>query len=260
MTFRRFDPNALLVVSGAIRLADKYCIDNLREHLINVVVSDWPTTLEEWDFFQTEIQAVKDKLEATNCGKAVGEGYQPLSEHLPELASAIMFAQEFGCSQILRAAYYHHLSILPRHTWDASWRTRSAEPLCARWSLLDSNVLLRCMKGAEDVLIYKPWAYELRRMNCPSQVLPIGGDRAFCSHPCVVFLQDLVTSVWSAPLRSERDPLGLLLECLERANVYGENRSGELCSACRSSLHDRVAHLRRELWDQLSRYFDLKDL
>ena len=42
------------------------CIEALREHLINVVASDWPTTLEEWDFFQAEVQAVKNKLATTN--------------------------------------------------------------------------------------------------------------------------------------------------------------------------------------------------
>ena len=87
MTFRRFDPNTPLVVSGVIRLADKYCIESLREHLIQVVVSDWPTTLEEWDFFQAEIQAIKDKLVTTNRGlKTAGEGYQAYRTRMMPLA------------------------------------------------------------------------------------------------------------------------------------------------------------------------------
>ncbi|KAM5546249.1 hypothetical protein V8D89_000375 [Ganoderma adspersum] len=261
MTFRRFDPNTSLVVSGVIRLADKYCIESLREHLINIVASDWPTTLEEWDFFQAEIQAVKDKLATTNLRKKEvgGEGYEPLSEHLPEPASAIAFGHEFGCRQILRAAYYSLLTISPRYTWDSSWRTSSAGPLCARWALLDADSLLRYMKGLESVLIHKPWVFELLSKRCSSRAMPIS-DPAFSRHSCVCVLQGLISSVWSYPIASERDPLGMLLELQERAVKRDENHPGELCADCCWGLPDMIADIRRDVWDKLYHDFTLDEL
>ncbi len=83
MTFRRFDPYNPLIVNGVIRLADKCCIESLREHLVKVVVSDWPTTLQEWDVFPVEIQAVENKLAITNAGKVMVSDLDFVRDHIP---------------------------------------------------------------------------------------------------------------------------------------------------------------------------------
>ncbi len=107
LVFKDHDPNTARIVSGVIRLADKYLIEPLHRRLVQQVCDDWPTTLNDYDISQAEI----DTLEGLS-GRSVqdtlypcGEGPYPRSI-LPEPISAIQFAQEFGCPQILRAAFY----------------------------------------------------------------------------------------------------------------------------------------------------------
>ena len=92
MSFRRFDPNKPVSLSGVVRLADKYLIEPLREHLVEQVVSDWPQTLDEWEKWKAEISRIEKGLEKS----------ERLCDHIPEPVTAINFATKFPhfrCSQ-----------------------------------------------------------------------------------------------------------------------------------------------------------------
>ncbi|KAJ3484240.1 hypothetical protein NLI96_g5772 [Meripilus lineatus] len=43
-------------IMGPLRLATKYEMTKLRSHLVNVLLMDWPTTLQEWDDAQSLVQ------------------------------------------------------------------------------------------------------------------------------------------------------------------------------------------------------------
>ena len=249
MAFKRFDPNTPLVVRGVIRLADKYCIEPLREHLIQVVVTDWPTTLQEWDVFQIEIQAVKERLAITNRGKK-GPELEHLCNYIPEPASAIVFAQEFaaGGRQILPAAYYQLLSISPHFEWNSDWKKIA---LVARWSLLDRDTLLRCLKGSETVTGYRPTPFQLLSLGCYPPITYEEDSDTLRSSPCYSFLRHMITSIWDSRTGILRkDPLDFLSKCLEYETSRGNYRE-ELCDECRASLPDKIANLRQKLWDRL---------
>ncbi len=74
---------------------------------------------------------------------------QPLAHAVPEPASAIHFALEFGCAEILPAAFYQLARSDVAMDWDnptsytASWDTP------VRWSLLAVPDLLRCLLGLD---------------------------------------------------------------------------------------------------------------
>ncbi|KAI1782984.1 hypothetical protein LXA43DRAFT_848584, partial [Ganoderma leucocontextum] len=153
LVFKRNDPNTPLTISGVVRLADKYVIEPLHRCLVQQVCEDWPATLDEYDVKQSEI----DTLRAVAASSSTTFKYTPdggrLADVIPEPASAILFAQEFGCRQILPAAFYR-LSLIPlEHDWSEPGHTR--KPL-ARWSMLDRENLVRCMRGCQKLSEYRP--------------------------------------------------------------------------------------------------------
>ena len=262
MTFKRFDPNTPLVVSGVIRLADKYGIESLREHLIKVVVSDWPTTLQEWVLFQIEIKGVKEKLDAINDGLKPRSNPSYLRDHIPEPASAIAFAQEFGCRQILPAAFYQLSTIEPYHDWDHNGNTW--EPR-ARWELLSKDDLLRYIRGSNRLLARHPSEVDFLSSNCfPPHLAGVYEevyDRVVKS-ACAIFFRHLLGNVWDFRTRSTRDPLHLLSRCLEYydSDTGRERVPGMLCIYCEGAFRNQIPELRSKIWAELPRCFNLDEL
>ncbi len=263
MTFKRFDPKTPLIVSGVIRLADKYCIESLREHLIKVVVSDWPTTLQEWDIFQIEIQAVKDKLVITNAEKDprrvyIASARSDLRDHIPEPASAIAFAQEFGCYQILPAAFYQLATIAPTRSFHCNVST--SDP-CVRWDLLSKETLLRYIRGS-NTLLHTPDPVSLMSSYCrpppPAPDEEVAGEVLLRS-PCGVFFQHLIAKHWNFSHKADlpRDSLRLLSQCL----AYYDSAKARQdvpkmpCQECEKAFRDRVSELRVSTWALLPMLF-----
>ncbi|KAM5546236.1 hypothetical protein V8D89_000362 [Ganoderma adspersum] len=256
MTFERFDPDTPLVVSGVIRLADKYCIEKLREHLIKVVVSDWPTTLQEWDVFQVEVEAAKQRVGILNSGKFVSD-WDHVCNHVPEPASAIAFAQEFGCREILSAAFYQLMLTSPSCRWeDHYWRRIG---LVARWSLLDKDALRRYMIGVDAFLRYRPAPHKLLSQEC--RPMTAEGELDFASmerSPCYTFSKLLLDRVWARNDGMRIDPLDLLQKCVE----YGLSPAkysipGSLCDRCDMAIFPRISSLRTQIWGRVPVYFEI---
>ncbi|KAI1784933.1 hypothetical protein LXA43DRAFT_860435, partial [Ganoderma leucocontextum] len=162
LPFRHHDPNTPIAVSGVVRLADKYLLEPLHKRLVAQVVEDWPTTLRGWDVQQAEIQAIKDAI-FTMGDDPVDRG-PPLSDVIPEPVSAIVFAQEFGCPEILPSAFYRLLQMNFNHDWSLRVpelgphpHPSSCSPLAlARWNLLDRDNLGRYIHGLQAAEEYVP--------------------------------------------------------------------------------------------------------
>ena len=256
MTFKRFDPNTPLIVSGVIRLADKYCIESLREHLIKAVVSDWPTTLREWDIFQVEIEAAKRRVGILNREKCASD-WVHLCDHVPEPASAVVFAQEFGCPEILPAAFYQLMLISPSRRWeDSDWRRIG---LVARWSLLDKDALLRYMTGVDAFLRYRPAPFELLSEEC----LPMTAEgeldfEAMERSSCYTFSNLLLERVWARNDGMKIDPLDLLLKCVEFGLSPRKHAiPGSFCDQCDIGIFARISSLRTQIWGRVPVHFEI---
>ena len=100
---RRWDPDTPLTVGPTVRIADKYLIDGLHAYIVQKVKEDWPLTIADWDRRQREVEAMRS-VELTSG--APQSSSKPLVHCVPEPASAIRFASEFGCPEILPAAFY----------------------------------------------------------------------------------------------------------------------------------------------------------
>ncbi|KAI1787046.1 hypothetical protein LXA43DRAFT_896846 [Ganoderma leucocontextum] len=272
ITFKRHDPNTPVAVSGVIRLADKYCLQSLHDHLVKQVAADWPTTVHEWDVLQGEIAAVwKLALTAANppFGGLPDDG--AFSDLIPEPVSAIRFAQEFGCPEILPAAFYQlaHISLkndwrLRDHPGDPADRAAKRDPL-ARWSMLGHDNLLRCLRGFQELDEYFP---PIRTFVCercrPSDsedeelVHNVGGSG------CYAAMHRMISTVGTGRRGSKRDPIALLLQCVELreeadsiAQRFGGRGSESLCEECWDTFEEQALEERERLWNSLPQYFAL---
>ncbi|TBU47700.1 hypothetical protein BD309DRAFT_951203 [Dichomitus squalens] len=262
MTLKRHDPDAPIVVSGIIRLADKYCLQSLHDHLVKQVVSDWPTTLHEWDILQGEISAIL-KTPSTAAHHLYGDHPEDkaLADLIPEPVSAILFAQEFGCSEILPAAFYQLSRIKVQHDWTLRSDPDGKRVALARWSLLDKDNLVRYLRGYKELADYFPAIRTFLSAGCT----PFDDDLAnmdLDDNSCYVFLHRVFTIMWTAGRGSRRDPLHLLLLCLEVRNhtsdiarSMGVRGDVGLCQECWDKLEEEIPQERKRLWDSLLQYF-----
>ncbi|RDX52335.1 hypothetical protein OH76DRAFT_1345701 [Lentinus brumalis] len=260
LSFKRFDPNTPLIIGGAIRIADKYLIEPLRDHLVKQVPAAWPTTLKEWDRFDDEISAIRKDVPQN-----------PPTEHtisvcdlIPEPVSAILFAQEFGCPEILPAAFYQLSRIKYTDNWDDQGKRRVYPTVPqARWSLLEKENLVRCMHGFQKLDDFFPDAFDSLSVDCRESYIDFDG-RGAAGSSCLPFIQRLFSLAWeqrrSVTIYSwQRDPLRMLRECIDfrKFPELSTERPKGLCERCNDSLQSVIEERRKELWEHLPEYFKL---
>ncbi|TFK89419.1 hypothetical protein K466DRAFT_597824 [Polyporus arcularius HHB13444] len=255
LSFKRLDPNKPIELSGVIRLADKYLLEPLHDYLVQQVASDWPTTLQEWDIREAELQAIR---------KVAAEDKKKYWELVPEPVAAILFAKEFGCSQILPAAFYQ----LAQTNFNRDWNDETIQndswqwdTLLARWTMLEKDDLVRFLHGCQSVDDYYVVADSLVSEHCypPWEHYEEGLENLCKTSKCYAFLAELVAVVWGRGAR--RNPLQLLLDCLEYEKypqLSKERFPDGLCEHCRESLPEIIARKRKWVWDRLPEYFRLQ--
>ncbi|PIL28644.1 hypothetical protein GSI_08686 [Ganoderma sinense ZZ0214-1] len=255
LVFKRNDPNIPLTVSGVIRLSDKYLIEPLRRRLVQEVCAAWPTTLVEYDIKQAEIDSLR-ALPLNAPLKYRGR----LADVIPEPASAILFAQEFDCPQILPAAFYT-LSLIPiTHDWDAKPR-ECHEPL-AKWSLLDNENLVRYIHGFQSLNKYRPHPIQFLCEHCDVS-WNMDGPAEPVNNSSYDYIKRLLDVVWdgAGPSVTHSDPIRLLAKCF---NYYDMPELSEkhfpdgLCEGCDRLLSRRLPEERKRLWENLGEWFKVK--
>ena len=266
LNFRHHDPNTPIVVSGVVRLADKYLLDPLRRRLVAQVVQDWPTTLGEWDIQQAEIRAITDAGFAQLDNPA--ERGPPLCDVIPEPASAIVFAQEFGCPEILPVAFYQLLQIHIKHDWSMQPVHKSAgpgpSPWCplalARWRLLNRDNLERYIHGMHAAEDYSPSA----RTFVYHEYIPSfwEGWEEDPKSSCFLYAQNMIEVLGKrSGIRGARDPLRWLLDCMHHdrfPELLAKHPKG-LCDNCWGAISYQVPRERQRIWRELlPKWFQLE--
>ncbi|KAM5546266.1 hypothetical protein V8D89_000392 [Ganoderma adspersum] len=255
LVFKRNDPNTPLAITGAVRLADKYLIEPLHRCLVQQVCQDWPASLDEYDIKQGEFDSLQEvalgNLDFKFSTTAPHGGR--ISDVIPEPASAVLFAQEFGCPQILPAAFYR-LSLIPVAS---DWNSRSSIDPLARWSILDRDNLLRCMHGSQALREYRPGPSDFLGDSCEEAMVQ---DDIIT--PCYYFLRRLFEVVFDrGHPRDRADPLRLLPKCLgfsRMPELSEEEFPDGLCFECEETLCERIADERKRVWEKLPQWFKLE--
>ncbi|PIL28618.1 hypothetical protein GSI_08660 [Ganoderma sinense ZZ0214-1] len=256
LAFRHHDPNTPITVSGVVRLADKYLLEPLRKRLISEVVQDWPTTLREWDIQQANIHAIS-AVTTLRDAPYLDRG-PPLCDVIPEPASAIVFAQEFVCPEILPAAFYRLLQI----PFDDDWSLRvhsapySSQSL-ARWSLLDRDNLARYIHGLHAVESYIPDSRNFVFMECIPKMWEGEPDS-----PCYEYVRYMFSVLGRRRGgQAGRDPLRWLADCEDHYGIseLSEKYPKGLCEDCCAAVALQVPVERQRVWRELlPKWFQLE--
>ena len=145
----RWDPDTPLTGSPVVRIANKYLIDGLRAYVVSKAKHDWPLTLEDWDRCEAEIQAMRSVPVIATSGERAYSS-KPLPPSVPEPASAIHFALEFGCPESLPAALYQ-LARTDTYDWDKPDPHDAQHDLPACRSLLEASDLFHLRRGKQKL-------------------------------------------------------------------------------------------------------------
>ena len=184
---------------------------------------------------------------------------EPFSDFVPEPASSIVFAQEFGCPEILPMAFYRLLSIDVKDDWklcDSTDNNRgfSCSPL-ARWDLLDKDNLMRYLHGLREVDNYDPHVKMFMSDDC----WPYDTESQATGTPCLRYVQHMVDGAKGGINR--RDPLRWLAKLMEHdlfPYLSTEYFPKGLCNECRNVLYRSVPKERQRIWRELPKWFQLE--
>ena len=236
------------------------------------VREDWPLTLSDWDRREAEIEAMRYAEYASGPRSS---STKPLAQAVPEPASAIRFAFEFGCPEILPAAFYQLARTDPTHDWADPLSSSSDWRMPARWSHFDAPDLLRHLRGGKSLLWYVasvpsdetftailcrsclPWWEDA---SIPDDLrLEVEVERNPDDYPCYTLLRRIFTAVFREASPGVQDPLKALKECVkyEKIPEVSESSMKSLCTGCDWEFRKWVPRARQELWQKLPEYFEV---
>ncbi|TBU54921.1 hypothetical protein BD310DRAFT_951150 [Dichomitus squalens] len=243
--YKRFDPNTPVLIDGALKLAMKYECDALRRRITASLEADWPQTLAQWDARRAEAVILRSEHSLQLTGKVDG---LYLDDRLPEPASAIRIASDYGIPSILPAAFYT-LALL---STDADWDECRANPgkhlrfgaRTARWRLLDKRDLMRLVHGQKLLAAHtRAIGTDIFGLRCQRGVKGCTKARG----DCWKYFQE------NAP-NSMDDPLDILHDCMRLDTLFSELP----CAACTADIIVMAEKKRRELWRSLPAVFNLQ--
>ncbi|KAM5546274.1 hypothetical protein V8D89_000400 [Ganoderma adspersum] len=254
-------------------LSDKYLLEPLRRQLVAYVVGEWPTTLREWDIQQAEINAIKDAIFSVTTvdGKEIDPG-QLLSDRIPEPASAIVFAREFGCTKILPpAAFYRFLQISFKADWSLRDRASGPDPdpnpnpdvavdddgeyahsPLARWSLLSNDDLTLFVHDLHEAEDYEPPLTKF--LSGPCWPMFYDGWEVDPETGWYQYLENMVNVLRKGRGgTTARGPLGWLRDCMEheRFPELAKKHPNGLCEGCQIVLRRAITRERQRIWEEL---------
>ena len=196
------------------------------------------------------------------------DSHPPLRACFPEPASAVMFAREFGCPEILPAAFYQLARTPITRDWDSVDDSPTARP--ARWALVDSADFRRFVTGCDRLHKFcdprgpsPPALKGILAIHCApyrisqypdEDVEAIEADEADNSYVCY----ETILKSFAHECRAERhrfglDPLKWLNACLDHKKTIPLDRPDEHvpCSICYQGLNSYVTAERKFVWASL---------
>lgn len=221
-------------------------MEALRKRLVGIVADEWPLTLEAWDIWQENLIETWPRH---------GTSSLTFNEWAPEPASAVMFAHEFGCAQILPAAVYLLSTVSDLRPWDTPGMEQVRKHR-ARWHLVDAQVWRTLYRGRVALDEY----YVYRIGWVPALWDARGQHTTRCQKPeskaCELTWKRILTSIfeprwWST---AAHDPLH---EMMKRAEDDESSIVKDMCASCWCTLQWRIHREREALWCELPSKFGL---
>ncbi|TFY59748.1 hypothetical protein EVG20_g7671 [Dentipellis fragilis] len=257
LSLKPYDPDMPLKVRPLLRMADKFQVDALREHIVAQLVSDWPQTVRQWDKLESEIKAREDTL---SSDYQYQQKWIFVDDQFPEPASAIRLARDFNMPEILGPAFYHLSRINIESNWDASRGVdQHGKPrrLCgrgyrtARWELLEKEYYVSVLRGRHRLKAAAAKALNFMRVPSRSQAEK---DQNPCTPKCDA------EKLWFS-WRDLNVRLAVTDDVLATLRVYAEETldtfDDHMCTFCYLKASAYICKCRKKLWEGLGEYFGL---
>ncbi|KAF7791801.1 hypothetical protein EIP86_002825 [Pleurotus ostreatoroseus] len=191
LSLPKYSADKPLRFSGPIRLAMKYEIEEIKNTMIKEVEDDWPQSLDAYEaWFKERARIIRSHS-------------KDFWNHIPEPASAMQFATEFGCNQMIDAVIYHLARASPDDALPVDRKT-SQQPHRVRWNLLDGRNLFRVLYAHAD--FRSNWLPKFR-------ALLIGQSPLCMSKHCYQTMHTLVNSAANDVLESTSVTIDRLRTC-----------------------------------------------
>ena len=222
-----------------LTLARKYQVDWIYNRLSQHIRDQWPTTLEEWHAFHSNIKS-KEEL------REIGLAATPTHYSVPNASHAIRLGTEFDIPQVLPAAFYM-LAITDVHS-DPDAADFAFTDIAAEWDVLERSDLLRLFRG-KDRLIKKHAL--IARAYCSSKWCRASSGPDSCSKKLLSLRQEHEQS-FDMEFARRPDILGKLFGLLTTPTD-----EWPVCSSCTSAIEDDLQELARVVWHELPEIFEL---
>lgn len=250
LPYKRLDPDTPFLTEGILRLATKYQMEPLRVRLLEHFTADWPRTLDEWEGLERQISATESRH--------VCKGGLHLDDRFPEPVAAIRIAREYGCQEILPAAFYRVARTPISDDWDNLRRDGTTDSalqhgrLTVRWVLLDRGALMQVLSVRE--ILTSEMVVIHSELLCGSFC-----GRAHCSTEdrCVQALGRLRENM-DLSIHQTLDPLHILNVCAANGGTQGYDDGVCLCPWCQTELKEFVDMRKQHVWTSLRKLFQLE--
>ncbi|KAI5119036.1 hypothetical protein M0805_001859 [Coniferiporia weirii] len=241
---QKYHPDTCLLLKNVLAMAIKYQFADIRKRIVAHVETDWPKTLEEWDWFENYVESIPP--------------FQRYKYTNPEPAATAVLAWRFGIHRILPAVFYELSRISPCDDWDdisVSPALKSPEmphPVffsyiskrmvrAARWSLLEGDHFRVILRGRRRMELFIEEALNSLKIQ-----------EEFCdSGKCIKDRGKMIKTLCTTDYTRERDPLNALrLEGMD---------FGAVCETCRRFFKIKAERIRKKIWKKLPEFFELGD-
>ncbi|KAH9830003.1 uncharacterized protein C8Q71DRAFT_717556 [Rhodofomes roseus] len=245
------------VISGVLRLSNKYLIDHLRIRCLQWLRADWPSSLEGWD--RRELQATDDN-----------KRYAP-RESYPHPIRIINLARELALDDLLPSALYDLSRYGPRKIAAGTTTVPCPAPTSASVAsnALDERICLSpqelytALLGRECGQRYIASFIEKELSGRPVSPTCINRHRDNgrpCRESFYFIMLNILRSVGGISAGRDADPLFTLVQAIEMLSrkdfTDGEKQCGlQICEACKIDFAQSAAKARQDVWAQLPSWF-----
>lgn len=246
-----------------MKLAMKYEVKTVESLIKRHVESEWSIELVDWEHRELNKKAPEHWLASS---ESEPEG-RWLADLVPEPASAIRFALDFDCPDILPHAFLD-LSLVPSNR---GWESRECDPdsvFCqygvawsrhARWDLLGTSELHALSCGKEE--LQRRWnalATDLM-ISFATPVVDSESPHTPCRNMFHKYMQWFLS--YDRHVAHSRYEPGRLSSVLIDARDLLDSLSGwSLCDDCYKACAGTIQEWAQEVWRELPDIFDINSL
>ncbi|GJE95300.1 BTB domain-containing protein [Phanerochaete sordida] len=265
------DPDYPLTAEPILKLATKYEVVSMTEHIFDQIKSQWPATLS--DYINMELSLASRR----SCQTALeNPPFPSIYFSCPEPAAAISVVSKYDTSKIPLAAFYTLSTTGQKYSWSkAKELGQCPQNRPARWELLDDANLVRYFKGkyAVSELHSTLEAVIARNARPPSECTPgyhaarakfnmsLEWEDRQMIKPCAENISSASEKIVKRRICDGSEAVSVVHNAnliMKTYELLDDMPNWELCPSCRSSTRSALQDMMKSTWDSLPMLFGLE--